>query len=137
MKVEIKVRGTRTTEDGSSKVVKDLYLVDAVALTDAIAKIHDNVAEYYEDFTVIVAKEVAYSEVFVDDAREERFYKTKVNTLQIDERSGKEIKTAMYLILQANDLDDAKHRLEEERKKWLVDTEVEAISETKYLSYIA
>jgi hypothetical protein len=137
MNYEVKVFGTRNGEDGQGKHVKDLYLVEATSLTDSIMRTYEAVDGCYEEFRPIVAKEVAYSAVLTDAQSEDRFYKAKVNTMQIDERTGKEIKNPLYLIIQANDLDSAKHRLEDERKQWLVDSEVEAISETKYYEYIS
>lgn len=136
MKVEVKVQGIREDEGGDGRLYKDLYCADATSIVDAIAKVTEAQSGLYQEgMDVIAAKVVTYSETLVGAGA--KYYKAKMNIITLDERTAKESKSATYAFVQADSLDDAKRKVEEAISKYIVDVELEAISETKILDYIA
>jgi hypothetical protein len=107
-----------------------------LSIIEAVTKTTKVVAEDYGEYQDIAAKCVGYDEVYTCDEEEQRYYKVKYNILTIDERTAAEKKTPHICIFQANDLNSAKKKYEEEIKKWLVDVELASISETKIQQYI-
>lgn len=137
MNVEVKVSGFRDI-DGEDKMMKDLYLAQATSIVDAIAKITEAESLAYADnFEVIAAKVTNYSAFYVADENVNKYYKVKLNIIEVDQYTAKERKTPTYWLVQAETLDHAKKRIEEELRTFMADVELGAISETKLLDYVS
>lgn len=104
---ECKVKYKKTHESGEKKVTTDTYLLDAVSYTEAEARITEEMKTYTsEDFRIMNIKVANFSEVHPFE-NSDRWFKSKVSLIALDEESGKEKKTNIYLLVQANDVKEA------------------------------
>ena len=104
---ECKVKYRKTHETGEQKVTTDTYLLDAVSYTEAEARISEEMTAYTsEEFQITNIKVANFSEVHPFE-NSDRWFKSKISLIALDEESGKEKKTNMYLLVQANDVKDA------------------------------
>lgn len=129
---ECKVRYEKTLENGIVKKVTEPYLVDALNFTEAENRIIEEMKPYISgEFTVADIRRANYSELF-DSAEEaaDRWFKCKVLFVSIDEKSGKEKKTASNMLVRAASLRDALNRLDEGMKGTMSDWEVVSVTET-------
>lgn len=110
------------------KKVNGSYLVDAMSFTEAEARIIEEMTPLIVGIKGI--KIASYSDVFgVGD----KWYSCKLEFMCIDEKSGKEKRTAINMLTSANDIDQAKTFLIEGMKGTLADYEVVAIKETNII----
>ena len=133
---EVKITFDKTLENGKEKKVTELYLVDAVSFTEAEAKI---TAEFgtLPNFKVKSIRQYKVAEIVnktnLDDSR---YFKCKLNFITLDEKSGAEKKTAVYMLVDAETLDKAKALLVEHMKSTMADYFIEKIEETKIMDVI-
>lgn len=134
---EVGIRYDKTMENGSVRKVTENYLLDALTFTEAEARVTEEMTAYISgDMQVVTEKITNIAEVVTtEDAAADKYYKVKHSILTVDERSGKEKKQAQYIIIQACSIDDARTRYDSHVKGWIIDTILEAISETKYVDY--
>ena len=104
---ECKVKYKKTDENGGQKVTTEPYLVDAVSYTEAESRITEEMSAYIsEEFKITNIKIANYAEIHPFE-NTDRWFKSKVSLLAYDEESGKERKSNMYLLVQANDVKEA------------------------------
>lgn len=104
---ECKVKYRKTQESGEQKVTTETYLLDAISYTEAEARINGEMATYTsEEFLITNIKVANFSEVHPYE-NSDRWFRSKVALIAYDEESGKERKTNMYLLVQANDVKEA------------------------------
>lgn len=104
---ECKVRYRKTDETGGQKVVTEPYLIDAVSYTEAESRINEEMAAYIsEEFKITNIKVANFAEIHPFE-NTDRWFRSKVSLLAYDEESGKERKSNMYLLIQANDVREA------------------------------
>lgn len=117
------------------KKVTELYIVDALSFTEAESRIIKEMSCYVSgEFDVVSEKITNYSQlVKSDNAQADKWYKVKINYIQTDEKTGKEKKTATYLLVQAKDIDDARRMTNKYMEGTVVDWDCEAVSETKIM----
>ena len=133
---EVKITFDKTLENGKEKKVSELYLVDAVSFTEAEAKI---TAEFspLPNFKVKSIRQYKVAEIVnktnLDDSH---YFKCKLNFITLDEKSGAEKKTAVYMLVDAETLDKAKALLVEHMKSIMSDYSIEKIEETKIIAVI-
>lgn len=133
---EVKITFDKTLENGKEKKVSELYLVDAVSFTEAETKI---TAEFSSlpNFKVKSIRQYKVTEIVnnsnLDDSR---YFKCKLNFISLDEKSGAEKKSAVYMLVDAETLDKAKTMLVEHMKNTMADYSIEKIEETKIMALI-
>lgn len=129
---ECKIRYEKTMENGSVKKVNEPYLVDALSFTEAEARIIEEMTPFISgEFTVSDIKRANYSEVFFStEEAADRWFKSKILFITLDEKSGNEKKTASHLLIQASDLRDAVKKLDEGMKGTMADYEIASVTET-------
>lgn len=131
MYFECSVKYRKTNEQGVNKVVTELYLVDAFSFTEAETIINQKMKENIsEEFRVVNIKLTNYSEVAICEYTD-YWFKSKVSLLAYDEETGKERKTNMYLLVQANDAKQAYDNTVITMKNTMGDYSVPSVSETK------
>lgn len=129
---EVTIRYDKTMEDGMTKKVNESYLVKAVTFSDAEAKIIDEMKPFIKgEFDVASMKITKYQEIIRKDG--ERFYKAKVNTIVLDERTEKEKKTPSYYLVDANTIEDARKAVLDFLGSSMLDFEIEALQETRII----
>ncbi|WP_282132517.1 DUF4494 domain-containing protein [Cellulophaga baltica] len=107
---ECKIKYRKLDEaSGMQKVASEPYLVDAISYTEAESRITEEMAAYLsdsDDIKITNIKVANYSEIHPFE-NSDRWFKSKVSLIAFDEESGKERKTNMYLLIQANDVKEA------------------------------
>ncbi|MDT0678103.1 DUF4494 domain-containing protein [Autumnicola musiva] len=130
---ECKVKYTKRYETGEQKVTTDTYLLDAVSYTEAEARISEEMTAYTsEDFRIMNIKLANFSEVHPFE-NSDCWFKSKVSLVALDEESGKEKKTNMYLLVQANDVKEAFENTTKAMENTMGDYSIPAITESPIL----
>jgi hypothetical protein len=130
---ECKVRYEKTQEDGSDKLVNELYVVDALSFTEAEASIIDNMSVYVSDeFKVANINPANYNEIFFSDVfDDDLWFKARLAFITIDEKKDKEKRTYVNYLIQAKSIERAKRYVDEVMGKTMIDYELKSLSETK------
>jgi len=127
---ECKVKYRKTNENGVQKVTTEPYLVDALSYTEAEKRINEEMSAYIsEEFKITNISVANYAEIHPFENCD-RWFKSKVSLLAYDEESGKERKTNMYLLVQANDVKEAYDNTITIMKDTMGDYTIPAISES-------
>ena len=133
---EVKITFDKTLDNGKEKKVSELYLVDAVSFTEAETKITAEFAPL-PNFKVKSIRQYKVAEIVnKTDLDDSRYFKCKLNFITLDEKSGAEKKTAVYMLVDAENLDKAKALLVEHMKGTMADYSIEKIEETKLMAVI-
>ena len=130
---ECKISYEKTMENGKEKKVSEPYLVVALSFTEAEARIIEEVKPFISgEFEVKSIRKYKVAEIVVDE-NGDRFFKCKLNSITLDEKSGNEKKTATNILVQATTLDEAKALLVDHMKTTMCDYSIEKIEETKIM----
>ena len=133
---ECKVTFLKTLENGKEKKVTECYIVNAVSFTDAEAKVIHHVQDVITGlFEVKSIRKYKVAEI-VPSELGDTYFKCKLNFITLDEKRGKEKKTAVYMLVDAETLDKAKALLVEYMKGTMADYSIEKIEETKLMAVI-
>lgn len=132
---ECKVRYEKTQEDGSEKLVNELYVVDALSFTEAEASIIDNMSVYVSgEFKVANINPTNYNEIFFSDIDDDDlWFKARLAFITIDEKSYNEKRSYVNYLIQAKCIERAKRYVDEVMGKTMIDYELKSLSETKIL----
>ena len=130
---ECKVRYEKTQNDGSEKMVNELYVVDALSFTEAEASIIDNMQVYVSgEFKVANINPTNYNEIFFSDIFDDvLWFKARLAFITIDEKKDKEKRTYVNYLIQAKCIERAKRYVDEVMGKTMNDYELKSLSETK------
>lgn len=130
---ECKVRYEKTQEDGSEKLVNELYVVDALSFTEAEASIIDNMSVYVSgEFKVANINPTNYNEIFFSDIDDDDlWFKARLAFITIDDKSNKEKRIYVNYLIQAKCIERAKRYVDEVMGKTMIDYELKSLSETK------
>jgi len=127
---EAKVKYRKTTDNGIQKIVTEPYIIDALSYTEAETRVNEEMRAYIaEEFKVTNIRATNYAEIHsFDDC--DKWFKAKISLIAYDEESGKERKTNMFLLVQANDAKQAYENTIEVMKNTIGDYTIPSISET-------
>ena len=129
---ECKVRYEKTQEDGSDKLVNELYVVDALSFTEAEASIIDNMAVYVSgELKIANINPANYNEIFFsgnDD--DDLWFKARLAFITIDDKN-KEKRTYVNYLIQAKSIERAQRYVDEVMGETMIDYELKSLSETK------
>nr|WP_297064110.1 DUF4494 domain-containing protein [Prevotella sp.] len=129
---ECKVRYEKTQEDGSDKLVNELYVVDALSFTEAEASIIDNMEVYVSgELKIANINPANYNEIFFsgnDD--DDLWFKARLAFITIDDKN-KEKRTYVNYLIQAKSIERAKRYVDEVMGETIIDYELKSLSETK------
>ncbi|WP_127845655.1 DUF4494 domain-containing protein [Psychroflexus aestuariivivens] len=130
---ECKVKYRKTHETGEKKITTDTYLLDAVSFTEAETRINEEMKAYTsEEFRIMNLKVANFSEVHPFE-NSDRWFKSKVSLIALDEESGKEKKTNIYLLVQANDVKEAFENTNQALEGTTSDYSIPSITESPIL----
>ena len=131
---ECGIRYERTMENGMTKKVTELYLVDALSFAEAEGRITKEMEPYISgDFDVVTIKRTNYFEIVEGLSTADKWFKAKLNFISIDEKSGKEKKQAVHFIVRATDINNAHICVVEHMKGSMMDYEIATLDETKIM----
>ena len=126
---ECKVKFEKIGEDGISKKVSEPYLVSALSFTEAEQRVIKEVTPFVSgEFSVNAVKKSKIAELFYSDW--ETWYRAKVNFISLNEEKGIEKKTAVTMMVQADNIAKALGYLVDKLSSTLSDWEIASISET-------
>lgn len=127
---ECKVKYRKIDETGKQKVVTEPYLVDALSFTEAESRINAEMANFIsEEFKVVNIKVANFSEIHPFE-NSDRWFRSKVSLLAYDEESGKERRSNIYLLIQANNVKEAYGNTEQVMQNTMGEYSIPAISES-------
>jgi len=120
---ECKIKYNKVLEDGKEKLVTEKYLVSAMSFTEAEANFIKEITPYISgEFFIDDISRADYSELFLsEDESADKYYDAKLAFITLDEKSGKEKKTNVNMLVQAADMRDAMNRLDEGMKGTMCD----------------
>lgn len=132
---ECKIRYEKTMEDGSQKKVTELYVVDALSFTEAEASIIEEMSSYISgEFEVKNIKKAAYGEIFFSDSPSaDRWYKTKLQFITIDDKTEKEKKSNVNYLVHGSTLPGAVKSIDEVMGGTMIDYVIASIAETQIM----
>ena len=132
---ECKIRYEKTMEDGSQKKVTELYVVDALSFTEAEASIIEEMSYYISgEFEVKDIKKAAYGEIFFSDSPSaDRWYKTKLQFITIDDKTEKEKKSNVNYLVHGSTLPGAVKSIDEVMGGTMIDYVIASIAETQIM----
>ena len=135
---ETKVKYDKTMEDGQPKKVIESYVVEAMSFGEAEEKITEEMSAYISgEFDVKAITPTTYGEIFFsENTNDDRWYKTKLQFITIDEKTEKEKRSNAYYLVQSASLNGAVKNIEEVMGTTMNDYVIAAINETKIIDVI-
>lgn len=129
----VKVKYEKTAEEGKIVKVSEEYLFDALSFTEAEARANEELKPFIsgEFFTTTITR-ARINELFTN-VNGDKWYKSKVYFISLDEEKGVEKRTACNMMVQANNVKEAWDGLQEGMKGTMADYEVASIVETAIL----
>ena len=129
---ECKIKYETTDLYGKSKTVSELYLIDAVSFTEAETRLYKMLKdEINVDFIVSGIRPTKASEIVPSDSVDIKWYKAKV--IYIDEDSGKEKRTGLFMYVAGNNISEALEGLIKSLSTILIPYEIDSIGLTKII----
>ena len=127
------IKYEKTAEEGKIVKVSEQHLVDALSFTEAEERINKEMQLFISgEFIVDKINRVKINELFPNKSGD-KWFKSKVLFVSLDEEKGIEKKTASTMYVQANDIKEAEANLNEGMKGTMADYEIASITETKIL----
>ncbi len=135
MLYECGVRYDTTADNGTTKKVTELYLIDALSFAEAEGRITKEMEPYISgDFDVVTIKRTNYSEIVENDADSaDKWFKAKIMCITLDEKTAKEKKQAVHLIVRASDINNAHFCVVDHMASSMTDYEIVTLDETKII----
>lgn len=132
---ECSLKYEKVMENGMNKKVTELYLVDALSITEAEARLIAEMSPFIQgEFQCKGIKEAKYSEIFFSEEESaDRYFKCKLLFITLDEKSGNEKTTSIQMLVEAADLRDAVKKLDAGMKGTMADYQIASVSETKIM----
>ena len=119
-------------EDGLQKKVVEAYTIDALSFTEAEQRIMEEMSSLISgEFTIKDIKIAPYKEIFFsDEEMADRWYKTKLQFITIDEKTAKEKRSAVNYLVNAGTLNGAVKNIDEVMGGTMVDYVISSVAET-------
>ena len=132
---ETKIKYQKTQDDGTEKVVTELYVVDALTCAEAENRITEEIAPYHGgESNVTSTSEAVFKEVFFsDNDDDDKWYKAKLQFITIDEKTEKEKRSNVTYLVQAKSLARALRYVDDVMGKSMIDYDIIGLNETKVL----
>lgn len=124
----------RVQENGTTKAVKEQYLVDALTFTEAEARITLEMVSSDNGFEVLDITRPRLHEAFLDSG--DAFYKAKVKYVTLDEKTGTEKATVTTWIVRADSFDEAYKTIKNTFKGGVSDASIVSLVETPIVDFI-
>lgn len=122
-------------KSGKEKKVSEAYLIDAVSFTEAESRIYREMEMLISgEFIVTNINKANYSEIFPNETGD-RWYKSKISFMSVDEKSGKEKKVANQILVMANTVKEAYDNICEGMGGLTVDFDIVNIAESPILEF--
>lgn len=132
---ETTIRYDKTMEDGTQKKVSELYVVDALSFGEAEEAITREMSAYISgEFEVKNITPATYGEIFFsENDNDDRWYKTKLQFITIDEKTEKEKRSSVTYLVQAATINAAIKNIDTVMGGTMIDYVIANISETRIM----
>jgi hypothetical protein len=119
-------------EDGLQKKVSEKYVVDALSFTEAEARITEEMKSYISgQFDIVEIDRCKFGEVFfTEEASADKWYKSKLQFITIDEHTDKEKRTNVLYLVQGCSLENARKNIDEVMGGTTIDYVIVGVNET-------
>ena len=130
-----KIRYEKVMEDGLQKKVTEQYVVDALSFTEAEARIIEEMSQYISgEFEVVEIDRCVFKEIFFsDEETADKWYKSKLQFITIDEKTDKEKRTAVYYLVHGSSLENARKNIDVVMGGTMIDYVISGVNETKIM----
>lgn len=125
-----KIRYEKMNDNGIIKPTTEEYLVDALSFSEAEARIIDEMTPFVTGVSVSSIDRYKLSDVFLNGTGD-KYYRARLEFISLDEKSGREKKTPVFMLVQADNIDEAKETITSEMKRTTIDYNISKIEETK------
>ena len=134
---ECKVRYEQTQDDGMPKLVTETYVVDGIDFGDAFKGIYEYaIKNIADEFDIVAMKMAQYAEIALYKSQGNVFYRVKINMITIDEKTDKQRKTPLFLLVRADNINEARKAVDDEYMKGtMADYEISSVVETKIVDF--
>lgn len=134
---ECKVRYEQTQDDGMPKLVTETYVVDGIDFGEAFKGICEYaIKNIADEFDIVAMKMAQYAEIALYKSQGNVFYRVKINMIAIDEKTDKQKKTPMFLLVRADNINEARKAVDDEYMKGtMTDYEISSVVETKIIDF--
>jgi hypothetical protein len=117
-------------ETGHEKRVSETYLLDAISFTEAETRIYKELQTMVSgEFTVSKISKTRISEIIPSD-NGDRWYKTRVTFITVDEESGKEKRITQIILVFSGSIKEAYDQIIEAMHGMMADFEISGINES-------
>ena len=132
---ECKIQYEKMMEDGLQKKVVETYTIDALSFTEAEQRIMEEMSSYISgEFTIKDIKIAPYGEIFFsDEEMADKWYKTKLQFITIDEKTAKEKRSSVNYLVNAGTLNGAVKNIDEVMGGTMIDYIIYSVSETSLM----
>ena len=128
----VKIKYEKTAEEGKIVKVSEQHLIDALTFSEAEARINEEMIPFISgEFITSNISRARINELF--ESNGDKWYRSKVYFISLDEEKGIEKRTACTMMVQADSVKDALDVLEAGMKGTMADYEVAGINETMIL----
>lgn len=129
------IRYEKTMEDGLQKKVTENYVIDALSFTEAEERITKELFEYISgEYDVKTCAIAPFTEIlFAETEMADKWFKAKVDFINIDDNTGKEKRSHVYYLVQAGAMASALHVINTILGGSMIDYVVMSLQETNYI----
>ena len=134
---ECKVRYEKTQEDGMPKKVTETYVVDGINFGDAFKGICEYaIKNIADEFEIVAMKMARYKDIVTVNSISEKFFRVKINVITIDEKTDKQKKTPMFVLVQAANIAATRKVIDDDYMGGtMTDYEISSVVETKIVEF--
>lgn len=120
----------KVMENGKEKKVTEKYLIDALSVTEAEARLIEEMSPFISgDFSIKAVVDTKYAEVVPsDNEADDTWFKCKLGYITLDEKTA-----TTNMLVQAADLRQAVKNLDEHMKGTMADYRIESVSDSKIM----
>jgi hypothetical protein len=132
---ECKAKFEKDMNDGLTKTVTEVDLVDALSFTEAEKRFVEEMSAFIRgEFNITDIKRAKINELFEgEDLQADKWFKCRVAFISMDEKTEKEKRTMQTMMVKAIDLPDAVKLLQKYMTGTLGDYLITSITETKIM----
>lgn len=125
----------KVMENGKEKKVTEKYLIDALSVTEAEARLIEEMSPFISgDFSIKAVVDTKYAEVVPsDNEADDTWFKCKLGYITLDEKTWAEKTATTNMLVQAADLRQAVKNLDEHMKGTMADYRIESVSDSKIM----
>ncbi|MBQ0020829.1 MAG: DUF4494 domain-containing protein [Bacteroidales bacterium] len=133
-----KIKYDKVGEEGLMTKATETYMVDALSFTEAEKRFIEEMEPYMSgEFEIMDIKKTKVSEMFEsEDTQADKWYKSNVALITIDEKTAKEKKTNCPMFIQAANINDALSNLLKGMAGTMGDYVVTSLVETSIMDVI-